>query len=333
MTNASTAIDTPNKEPSLLSRLARHQEMALLLCLVLVLAFFSFTAENFFSVRNMTNVLGQASLALTAGIGCAIVFISGEVDISIGSLLATIALPLIIIMNETGSLALGVSGALLFGLIVGCINGYLTAYAGINSLIVTLGMMFVLRGGVYLYTGQRAIPDDAMLDSFILLSDGRLFNIIPYSAVIALVLLFAFAYMMRHRPFGRQIYAVGGNQEVARLAGYDVRRVKFICFIISALLATVAGIILAARVGSAQHTAGLNFEFQVVAATVLGGVSLAGGIGSLWGMALGVLILQFLSNGLRGLGLPTEWQLVITGMIIIAAVAFDEAKRRRANGG
>jgi ribose transport system permease protein len=332
MTNASTEIDA-NKEPSLLSRLARHQEMALLLCLVLVLAFFSFTAENFFSVRNMTNVLGQASLALTAGIGCAIVFISGEVDISIGSLLATIALPLIIIMNETGSLALGVSGALLFGLIVGCINGYLTAYAGINSLIVTLGMMFVLRGGVYLYTGQRAIPDDAMLDSSILLSDGRLSNVIPYSAVIALILLFAFAYMMRHRPFGRQIYAVGGNQEVARLAGYDVRRVKLICFIISALLATVAGIILAARVGSAQHTAGLNFEFQVVAATVLGGVSLAGGIGSLWGMALGVLILQFLSNGLRGLGLPTEWQLVITGMIIIAAVAFDEAKRRRANGG
>jgi len=193
--------------------------------------------------------------------------------------------------------------------------------------------MFIMRGGVYLYTGQRAIPDDASLDSFIALSDGRLFNIIPYSAVIAIVLLVVFGYMMQHRPFGRQIYAVGGNQEVARLAGYDVRRVKFICFIISALLATVAGIILAARVGSAQHTAGLNFEFQVVAATVLGGVSLAGGIGSLTGMALGVLILQFLSNGLRGLGLPTEWQLVITGMIIIAAVAFDEAKRRRANGG
>ena len=192
--------------------------------------------------------------------------------------------------------------------------------------------MFIMRGGVYLYTGQRAIPDDIALDSFIALSDGRLFGIIPYAAVIAIILLGAFAYMMRHRPFGRQIYAVGGNPEVARLAGYDVRRVKFNCFLISSLLATVAGIILAARVGSAQHTAGLNFEFQVVAATVLGGVSLAGGIGSLTGMALGVLILQFLSNGLRGLGLPTEWQLVITGLIIIAAVAFDEAKRRRAAG-
>ena len=111
--------------------------------------------------------------------------------------------------------------------------------------------MFIMRGGVYLYTGQRAIPDDASLDSFIALSDGRLFSVIPYSAVIAIVLLAAFAYMMRHRPFGRQIYAVGGNPEVARLAGYDVRRVKFICFIISSLLATVAGIILAARVGSA----------------------------------------------------------------------------------
>ena len=179
-----TSTASAKAEPSMLGRLFARQELALLVCLILVLVFFSATVENFLSVRNMTNVLGQASLALTAGIGCAIVFISGEVDISIGS-----------------------------------------------------------------------------------------------------------------------------------------------------LLATVAGIILAARVGSAQHTAGLNFEFQVVAATVLGGVSLAGGIGSLTGMALGVLILQFLSNGLRGLGLPTEWQLVITGMIIIAAVAFDEAKRGRAIGG
>jgi ribose/xylose/arabinose/galactoside ABC-type transport system permease subunit len=328
----SIALQSTYVGPSLLARLFRRQEVALLICLIAVLAFFSFTADNFFSARNFTNVLGQASLALIAGIGCAVVFISGEVDISIGSLLAAIALPLIVIMNDTNSLALGIAGALAVGLVIGIVNGYLTAYVGINSLIVTLGMMFVLRGGVYLYTGQRAIPDDVGLDSFVALSDGRLYDFLPYSAVIAIVLLVIFGYMMQHRPFGRQIYAVGGNPEVARLAGYDVRRVKFICFIISSLLATVAGIILAARVGSAQHTAGLNFEFQVVAATVLGGVSLAGGIGSLTGMALGVLILQFLSNGLRGLDLPTEWQLVITGLIIIVAVSFDELKRRRALG-
>jgi ribose/xylose/arabinose/galactoside ABC-type transport system permease subunit len=249
MTTAPIAADTAVAGPSLLARLVARQEIALLLCLILVIAFFSFTAENFFSVRNMTNVLGQASLALIAGIGCAVVFISGEVDISIGSLLATIALPLIVIMNSTESLVLGVGAALLFGLAIGAINGWLAAYAGINSLIVTLGTMFIMRGGVYLYTGQRAIPDDIALDSFIALSDGRLFGIIPYAAVIAIILLAIFAYVMRHRPFGRQVYAVGGNPEVARLAGYDVRGVKFRCFLISSLLATVAGIILAARVG------------------------------------------------------------------------------------
>ena len=120
-----------------------------------------------------------------------------------------------------------------------------------------------------------------------------------------------------------------GADEAARLAGYSVRRVKFTCFVISALLATVSGILLASRLGSAVHLAGLGFEFQVVAAVVLGGVSLSGGIGSLLGMALGVLILQFLSNGLGMLDLQTEWQLVITGTIIIIAVAFDELKRRR----
>ena len=148
--------------------------------------------------------------------------------------------------------------------------------------------------------------------------------------VVLFVLLAVFMYVMRHRPFGRMVYAVGGNAEVARLAGYPVRRVKFICFVISSLLATVSAILLASRLGSAVHLSGLGFEFQVVAAVVLGGVSLSGGIGSLFGMAIGVLILSFLSNGLGMLDLATEWQLVITGIIIIVAVAFDELKRRKA---
>ena len=155
---SATIAAAAKAQPSVLARLFARQELALAVCLVLVLVFFSVTVDNFLSVRNLTNVLGQASLPLIAGIGCAIVFISGEVDISIGSLQAAIALPLIVVMNHTNSLLLGVCGALLLGLIVGAVNGYLAAYAGINSLIVTLGTMFVMRGGVYLYTGQRAIP-------------------------------------------------------------------------------------------------------------------------------------------------------------------------------
>jgi ribose/xylose/arabinose/galactoside ABC-type transport system permease subunit len=310
--------------------LTRRNEFALILALLVIIAFFAVASPYFFTVRNLANVLGQASLAMIAGIGVAIVFISGEVDISIGSLQAAVALPLIVIMNNTESLGLGIAGAVALGLAVGLVNGYLSAYVGINSLIVTLGSLFVLRGGVYLYTGKTAIPDNVGLDSFFALGNHQLLGVIPYPAVIAFGLLLAFMYVMRHRPFGRKVYAVGGNAEVARLAGYSVRRVKFTCFIISALLATVSGILLASRLGSAVHLAGLGFEFQVVAAVVLGGVSLSGGIGSLLGMALGVLILQFLSNGLGMLDLQTEWQLVVTGTIIIIAVAFDELKRRRA---
>ncbi len=316
--------------PGLARLVLRRSEIGLVVALAVIILFFALASDTFLTVRNMTNVLGQASLALTAGIGVAIVFISGEVDVSVGSLVAAIAIPLITIMNATQSLTLGICGALALGLLVGAINGYLVAYAGINSLIATLGTLFILRGGVYLYTGQKAIPDDAGLESFFQLGNGRIFEVLPIPAAIAFVLLIAFAYLMRHRPFGRQVYAVGGNPEVARLAGYDVRRIKFTCFLISAVLATVAGILLASRLGSAVHVAGLGFEFQVVAAVVLGGVSLSGGVGSLFGMALGVLILSFLANGLGMMDLATEWQLVITGLIIIAAVGFDEVKRRKA---
>ena len=328
--SSSIAARSGSQVTDTFATLGRRQEIALVLSIFALIAFFSFTSDYFFTVRNLTNVLGQGSLVMIAGIGVAIVFMSGEVDISVGSLQAAVAIPLIEVMNATGNLWLGLAAALLLGLIVGVINGYLSAYVGINSLIVTLGMLFILRGGVYLYTGKTAIPDDAYLESFFAIGNERFLGVVPYPALIALILLLGFMYVMSHRPFGRKVYAVGGNAEVARLAGFPVKRVKFTCFIISSVMATISGILLASRLGSAVHLAGIGFEFQVVAAVVLGGVSLSGGVGSLLGMALGVLILAFMSNGLGMLDLPTEWQLVITGIIIIIAVAFDEMKRRRA---
>jgi ribose transport system permease protein len=325
----SPSLSATASSPGIARLLFRRSEVGLLVALLAVILFFALASDTFLTVRNLTNVLGQASLAMIAGVGVAIVFISGEVDVSVGSLVAAVAIPLITVMNATESLALGIAAALALGLAIGLVNGFLAAYLGINSLIVTLGTLFILRGGVYLYTGQKAIPDDVALESFFQLGNGRLLGVVPYPAVIALVLLLVFAYVMRHRTFGRKVYAVGGNPEVARLAGYDVKRVKFTCFILSSLLATVSGILLASRLGSAVHVAGIGFEFQVVAAVVLGGVSLSGGVGSLFGAALGVLILSFLSNGLGMLDLATEWQLVITGFIIIAAVGFDEWKRRQ----
>jgi ribose/xylose/arabinose/galactoside ABC-type transport system permease subunit len=324
-----SAAAGPRSVPGILRALRRRNEAALLLVLVLMLVFFSVASDSFLTTRNITNVLGQASLAMVGAIGLGMLVIAGEIDVSIGSLVGAVAIPLVVVMNQTGSLELGIFAALLLALLVGAVNGYLSAYLGINSLIVTLGSLFVIRGGIYLYTGQKAIPDDVMLESFYQIGNGRLLGTVPYPAIVALVLLVGFIYMMRHRPFGRQLYAVGGNPEVARLAGYNVRRVKFIGFVLCSLLAGIAGILLSSRLGSAVHVSGLGYEFQVVAAVVLGGVSLAGGIGSLFGVALGVLILSFLSNGLGMLKLATEWQQVITGLIIIGAVAPDELRRRK----
>jgi len=312
-----------------LSRLMRGNEAALLLCFVALIAFFGIASDTFLTQRNLTNVLGQASFQLIAGVGLAMVVLSGEIDISIGSLLGAVAIPLVSVMNATGSLEAGIVAALALALVVGAINGYLVAYVGLNSLIVTLGSLFVIRGLIYVYTGQRPIPDERMLESFYQIGNGRLWGVLPYPAIIGGIVAALFLYILRYRRFGRQVYAVGGNPEVARLAGFDVRRVKFIAFLTCSLLTAVAGILLASRLGSAVHVTGLSFEFQVVAAIVLGGISLAGGVGSIWGVLLGVFILAFLSNGLGQLKLPTEWQLVITGLIIIAAVAIDEARRRR----
>ena len=144
----------------------KRGELALFIIFLIVFVIFSFSSEYFFTLRNIMNVSGQLSIVLIAAIGFAVLLIAGEVDISIGSLLAFVSLPLIQIMNITESVALGIILCLFFGIIIGLINGYLSVYLGISSLIVTLGMLFILRGTVYLYTGQRAISDDYMSDFF-----------------------------------------------------------------------------------------------------------------------------------------------------------------------
>ena len=304
-------------------------EVALAIIFIVVFIFFSFASEYFFTLRNIMNVSGQLSIILIASIGFAVLLIAGEVDISIGSLLAFVAIPLVQVMNYTESVALGIVVCLIFGAIIGLINGFLSIYLKISSLIVTLGMLFILRGAVYLYTGQRPISDELYSDFFFYIGNGKLFGTIPYAALIGIVILLVFIFIMKNTSYGRKLYAIGGNDEVARLAGYNIKLLKLSAFVICSVLSSVSAILLASRIGSANHVAGDLFEFQVVAAVVLGGVSLVGGIGTLTGAALGVMILAVISNGLRMLNVESQWQMVVNGIIIIFAVGFDEIKRRK----
>jgi ribose/xylose/arabinose/galactoside ABC-type transport system permease subunit len=312
----------------ILGRIFSISEIGLLISFLVIFVFFTATSKYFFTVRNMSNILGQISLPLISAVGLSIVLFSGEVDISIGSLQALVALPLVTIMNATGSFALGAVAALVTGAVIGMINGLLVTRFKINSLITTLGMYYALRGTVYLITGKVAIAERSGRDLFFLVGNGKLLHFLPYPSILMFVILFVFMFIMKNTSYGRRIYAVGGNAEVARAIGINVERMKFSAFVICSVLASVSAIILASRLASANHLAGMGFEFQVVAAVVLGGVSLSGGVGSLLGAFIGVLILGIIQNGLGMLNVSTMWQLVITGSIIILSVAIDELKKR-----
>jgi ribose/xylose/arabinose/galactoside ABC-type transport system permease subunit len=299
-----------------------------LISLAVIFIFFSVASSYFLTVRNISNILGQISLPLIAAVGLSIVLISGEVDISIGSLQALVSLPLITIINATGNLTLGIISALCTGAVIGIINGIMVTKLKINSLIATLGMFYAIRGAVYLITRKVAIADSSGVEVFFLLGNGKLYRFFPYSAILMFVILFVFMFIMKNTSYGRRLYAVGGNAEVARAIGIPVMKLKFSALVICSILASISAILLASRLSSANHLAGQGFEFQVVAAVVLGGVSLSGGIGTLLGAFIGVLILGIIQNGLGMLNVNTMWQLVVTGSIIILSVAIDELKKR-----
>jgi ribose/xylose/arabinose/galactoside ABC-type transport system permease subunit len=303
-------------------------EFGLLISLSVIFIFFSVASSYFLTVRNISNILGQISLPLIAAVGLSIVLISGEVDISIGSLQALVSLPLITIINATGNLTLGIISALCTGAVIGIINGIMITKLKINSLIATLGMFYAIRGAVYLITKKVAIADSSGVEVFFLLGNGKLFRFFPYSAILMFVILFVFMFIMKNTSYGRRLYAVGGNAEVARAIGIPVMKLKFSALVICSVLGSISAILLASRLSSANHLAGQGFEFQVVAAVVLGGVSLSGGVGTLLGAFIGVLILGIIQNGLGMLNVNTMWQLVVTGSIIILSVAIDELKKR-----
>jgi len=317
------------RKKSIAGRIFGVSEIGLLLSLAAIFVVFSVASKYFFTVRNISNILGQISLPLISAVGLSLLLICGEVDISIGSLQAVVSLPLIYFLNGTGNLALGVFAGLALGLVVGVINGILVTRLKINSLIATLGMYYALRGAVYLITKKVAVAETSGSEIFFLIGNGKLLKFFPYSAILMFAVLFLFMYILKNTTYGRRLYAVGGNSEVARALGINVERIKFSGFVICSGLASVSAVILTSRLGSANHMAGSGFEFQVVAAIVLGGVSLSGGVGTLLGAFIGVLILGLIQNGLGMLNVNTMWQLVITGAIIIISVAIDELKKLR----
>ncbi|WP_126426164.1 ABC transporter permease [Brevibacillus marinus] len=291
-----------------------------LLCVVL-----SFTADNFLSSENLINVLRQISINGILAIGMTFVILTAGIDLSVGSVVALSGVVAASFAQGDASIWLAVLMGLLVGLVLGFINGVVVAKWGVASFIVTLAMMTIARGLTFVYSDGK--PISGLSQAYLAIGKSDVLGIpIP---VWILFITFALSYfVLYHTKFGRYVYAVGGNENAATVSGINVSLIKIMVFSISGLLAGLAGIVLSSRVSAGLPQAGISYELDAIAAVVIGGTSLAGGKGRLWGTLIGVMIIGVVNNGLDLLNVSSYYQQIVKGCIIVGAVLLDSKKSR-----
>jgi inositol transport system permease protein len=305
--------------------------------LLAMLAAMTFLSDAFLTPRNLLNVVRQISVIGLLGIGVTMAIISTGIDLSLGSVLALAAVVAASLAQQPGwesamypsltgmPVIVPILAGLSVGFIAGLINGLLIAQFRIPPFIATLGMMTVARGFALLYSDGR--PISSLTDSFTFIGQGEILGI-PVPIVILAVVAVLASIMLNHTRFGRYIYAIGGNEQAARISGVKVYRVKVGIYTISGLLAGLAGIVLSARISSGQPGLGVSYELDAIASAVIGGTSFSGGIGTIWGTIVGALIIGVLNNGLDLLNVSAYWQQIVKGGIIVLAIIIDERKNR-----
>jgi ribose/xylose/arabinose/galactoside ABC-type transport system permease subunit len=309
-------------------RIARHEELSLVVLLSVIVGFFMIVEPSARQSRVYWDLLREVSPYLIVGVGMTMLLLAGQLDLSVGAMLAFSGVVTIDTFNRTDSMWIGIIVGLASGVVVGMMNGAMVTYLGMDSLMTTLGTMFAIRGLVYVYTDKTPVIDENRFAGFIKLWSYDL-GPIPIPGLIAAVLI-AIAYVVMTRTeFGRNIYAIGGNENAARVSGIKVGQVKFVLFVISGTLAALAALLVAAQTDTGYFDAGVQgFELIVIASVVLGGVSLAGGEGRLLSAMLGVLILGMTGKGLRLMNVHTTQQLVVTGLMMLAAVYYHRMRKQ-----
>ena len=297
----------------------------LLLVILLVGLFLSLSTDSFMSVANLTNVARQVSINGILAVGVTFVLLTGGVDLSLGSVVALSGVACATFAHPGDhSVFVPIAVGLLTGAACGLVNGTLVTLGGVAPFIVTLGMMTIARGLALIFSGGRPVAD--MSNELTALA-GDLFGIPIPMLCFAGVAAAAWFFLSNFR-LGRHIYAVGGNENAARAAGVPVEQVKLFAYGLCGLLAGLAGVVLAARITTGQPNAGQAYELDAIAAVVIGGTSLAGGVGTITGTLLGVLLIGVINNGLDLQGVSSYYQAVIKGVIIVGAVWLDRRQTR-----
>jgi ribose transport system permease protein len=305
----------------------KNPEMLTLLGFFILCAFFSFASGQFLTGENISNIIRQVSINGILAVGMTFVILTGGIDLSVGSVMAFTGTIMVGLMINNGMPAIAaVLIGIVLGALLGYINGLFIARARIPAIIVTLAMMEVARGAALLYTG--GYPLSGVSKSYGFIGRGYLFGVIPMPAVI-MILVFIIAYIiLNHLPIGRYIYAIGGNEEAVRLSGVKVKRIKAFVYLVSGITAAISGLIMTSRLSSGQPMAGEGYELDAIAAVVLGGTSIAGGRGHIFGTILGALLLGVLSNGLNLMGVSPYVQRVLKGAIIVGAIYYSSFRQK-----
>lgn len=301
----------------------------LILVYVLMVLFFSLLNPLYVSLANIRTILAYLSLSGIMAVGLTLVMLTGNFDISIGSILGVSAIVCAKLYNIPGvyiPLPLVILIGILVGAAIGALNGFLVSYVGINSIITTLGTLAVFRGLAYLYATETA---RIYYRPYIMIGRGYLFGTIPLTLVYFLVIIVIIHVMLRFTKLGRNIYQVGANQDAARLAGVSVKKTTFFTFVVCGATSGIAGIIMSSQLAFAQGEFGLGYEFRILTICVLAGISLAGGRGGLAGVFVATLILGSISNGLALVGIPIEWREAFQGTILIIAILIDSIRVKK----
>lgn len=301
--------------------------------LVVLMVVFSIASENFLQTDNLVSILQATAVNGVLAIACTLVIVSGGIDLSVGCLMTFCAVVTGVVLTNWGMpLPLGIAAAVLSGAVCGTLSGWLVAQLRVPPFIATLGMMMLLKGLALVISGSKPIYfldtpgfESIAQDSLI----GAVFPALPLpnSVLILFGVALGTSWLLGQTLFGRYAFALGSNEEAARLSGLHVKRWKVAVYAVGGAICGIAGLLIASRLNSAQPALGQGYELDAIAAVVIGGTSLAGGRGSVLGTLIGAFIMSVLANGLRILNVSQEWQTAVTGIIIVLAVYIDILRR------
>jgi ribose transport system permease protein len=292
---------------------------AIFLALVLECVILSFATDGFLTANNLTNVLRQNAFTAVLAAGMTFVIVSGAIDLSVGSIVALSGVLCADTMARGGGVATGIAVGVAAAVVIGAVNGLVVTRLRVPAFIVTLAMMLVARGAAFKYTDARTIT--GLPASFALLSSGT-------AALTIMAAVFVGSWILLTRtPFGRHVYAVGGNTDAAWLSGIRVPRVQLLVFMISGACAGIAGVLVASRLNAGYPRAGEFYELDAIAAVVVGGTSLFGGRGSIWGALAGAFFVGVLNNGLNLFQVSPYDQLIVKGAVLLAAASLDRSRQ------